>query len=508
MTTPVTLQDGECLLFDSIVPPLSPGDYRVGAALSAQSLGPATADGSPRDVTAAIDVDADTSQGAAPGAVGATISVEGPRLTLGPGDIAALYPPANATDAADDMLVSVVLRRRTLPWERPVAPGVARTTPWMALLLFEKSEARIEQRQPFSRIGRSVPGIADNELCDQLVVQADKLLPLLPKANELALLCHARQLNRTESAAIKDDDGFVAIVLGNRVPKAQKDYLACLVSLEGAYGRLLAPGANVPASGEIRLVSLVSWSFHTGKQGDFEAYFHRLGKAGGSRMLGAGARAVDPRITDEVGLSALPAPTVDAPARTVLYSGPGVRVPFAPSKHFVRSAAQARMQLPGRGELVSYAAAFELGRLLALASPAALRGLLDLRANQYTRDLDTTTKTPIWPGDPRDWQKIIFGGVIDQPWFEDLGRFGGDPTGVAHLGSVIPGLTELLGEPGLEELRASLVAGERMDAAAGVAGPGVTMSPLIVGAAELEARFPSLASLASLAPRTIPGGRQ
>jgi hypothetical protein len=505
MTTPVTLQDGECLLFDSIVPPLSPGDYRVGAALTAQSLGPTTADGSPREVIAAVDVDADTSQGAAPGA---TIRVEGPRLALGPGDVAALYPPANATDAADDMLVSVVLRRRTLPWERPVAPGVARTTPWMALLLFEKTEAHIEIQKPFLLTGLTVPGIEPGEPCDQLVVQASVLEPVFPRAGELALLCHARQLNRTESAAIKDDDGFVAIVLGNRVPRADRDYFACLVSLEGAYAKLIAPGVTFPKSGEVRLVSLLSWSFHTGKQGDFEAYFHRLGGLGGSRMLGAGARATDPRITDEVGLGTLPAPTVDAPARTVLYSGPAVRVPFAPSKHFVRSASQARMQLPGRGELVSYAAAFELGRLLALASPAALRGLLDLRGNQYTRDLDTTNKTPVWPGDPRDWQKIVFGGVIDQPWFEDLGRFGGDPTGVAHLGSVIPGLTELLGEPGLEELRASLVAGERMDAAAGVAGPGVTMSPLIVGAAELEARFPSLASLASLAPRTIPGGRQ
>src|SRR5262245_47219257 len=47
-----------------------------------------------------------------------TFEVTGPRLALQPAEILAAYPPPGSTEAADDFFPHVVLRRRTLPWER------------------------------------------------------------------------------------------------------------------------------------------------------------------------------------------------------------------------------------------------------------------------------------------------------------------------------------------------------------------------------------------------------
>src|SRR5262249_26274933 len=145
-----------------------PATYTITASLAAQ-----TADGYTLEA------------GDASGAAGATIQVEGPRLGLGPGDIVAAYPVPDAKDAANDRLVSIVLRSRTLPWERPARPGVARTTPWVALLLFKGNEASIDAKQPFSKTGLSVPGIAPTDVCDQLVVDPALLHRVMPRAPEL-----------------------------------------------------------------------------------------------------------------------------------------------------------------------------------------------------------------------------------------------------------------------------------------------------------------------------------
>ena len=53
------------------------------------------------------------------------------------------------------------------------------------------------------------------------------------------MLCHLREVDLADTElALGDDDGYMAVVLGNRLPQPGVKYLACLVNLEGQYGRL------------------------------------------------------------------------------------------------------------------------------------------------------------------------------------------------------------------------------------------------------------------------------
>ena len=67
------------------------------------------------------------------------LRVDGPRFTMESSLIHGVFPPTNGRGSYVSRLPQIVLRRRTLPWER-VLPGTA-DTPWMALLLFEEGEA-------------------------------------------------------------------------------------------------------------------------------------------------------------------------------------------------------------------------------------------------------------------------------------------------------------------------------------------------------------------------------
>ena len=54
-----------------------------------------------------------------------TITVSSPRFTMPPDQILSTFPPANSEGAFRATLPQIVLKRRTLPWERTVDAGRA-----------------------------------------------------------------------------------------------------------------------------------------------------------------------------------------------------------------------------------------------------------------------------------------------------------------------------------------------------------------------------------------------
>ena len=83
---------GHFILRSNVLPPVTAGDYEL---VSEQT-------GTPFDV--------DTSR--------TNITVSSPRYTMPPDQILSSFPPANAEGAFGDRLPQIVLKRRTLPWER------------------------------------------------------------------------------------------------------------------------------------------------------------------------------------------------------------------------------------------------------------------------------------------------------------------------------------------------------------------------------------------------------
>lgn len=176
-------------------------------------------------------------------AMPAVVDVVAPRYTLPPDQILGTFPPAGARGSFSSRLPQVVLRRRTLPWERSpdLVPG-GTPTPWLALVLLAEGEGELHADLPVEQCvtagvaldaERDVPKGACIEV-PQRVVAA-----VFPTREDLALLAHVREVDISDTElAMGDDDGWMAVVLANRLPQPNTRYLACLVNLEGQYDEL------------------------------------------------------------------------------------------------------------------------------------------------------------------------------------------------------------------------------------------------------------------------------
>ncbi|MEO8193522.1 MAG: hypothetical protein ABI681_06700 [Gemmatimonadales bacterium] len=207
------------------------------------------------------DLGVDTSARPLPGERRFGLRVDGPRFTMESSLIHGVFPPTNGRGSYITRLPQIVLRRRTLPWER-VLPGTP-DTPWMALLLFEDGEATtispctvgevldgtgLVQHAPLA-IG-ALDSVSRAQPCTAIDVPMPLFKEIAPLASEISLLCHVRQVNTEDKELLgMDEDGWFAVVVGNRLPEPGKKYLACLVSLEGAQAYLPTAAEAAPLTG-------------------------------------------------------------------------------------------------------------------------------------------------------------------------------------------------------------------------------------------------------------------
>jgi hypothetical protein len=217
---------GHFVLHSRMVPPLGAGDYVLHG--TQQVAGGLTA---PYD---------------------GNVRVTSPRYRMPPDQIMSAYPPANAEGAFESRLPQIVIRRRTLPWERIV--DADRRVPWLALVVIAEGEGTLSPEVPIADCvtpGTSLAGPNDVATGIYLNVPQTTVDKVFPTRDDLPLLVHVREvdLNDTE-LAMGDDDGFLAVILANRLPQYDRQnckpvrYLACLINLEGQLGALPPPSVN------------------------------------------------------------------------------------------------------------------------------------------------------------------------------------------------------------------------------------------------------------------------
>ncbi|HEX8942480.1 MAG TPA: hypothetical protein VF785_05025 [Gemmatimonadaceae bacterium] len=183
------------------------------------------------------------------------VTVAAPRFVMPTDQILSSFPPANGEGAFGDRLPQIVLKRRTLPWERnpaeqiPVSP-----IPWLALVVVAEGEATLSTATPVAQCvtpGTTLLDLATDKDVEQglyLAVTETVVKKIFPCKDDLELLVHVREvdINDTELAN-GDDDGWLAVVLANRLPVfdagANKPvrYMACLVNIEGQLDALPPP---------------------------------------------------------------------------------------------------------------------------------------------------------------------------------------------------------------------------------------------------------------------------
>lgn len=229
--------EGKFVLYSRIAPPLKAADYVLTAR---QTLGASKADG-------ALDAD-DLPVADLP----VHFRVRSPRYALPPDQVLSTFPPANSEGNYGARLPQIVIKRRTLPWERDVGPGGVEATPWLALVVIAEGEAELKLNQAVAECvtpGVELGGVADSQLGNCLEVRKSMIDKIFPTRLDVPLLSHAREVDIHDTELMMgDDDGFLAVVIANRLPLAGKGptgeevpvkYLACLINLEQQFETLL-----------------------------------------------------------------------------------------------------------------------------------------------------------------------------------------------------------------------------------------------------------------------------
>jgi hypothetical protein len=374
-----------------------------------------------------------------------TLVIDGPQTQLAPEDIAGCYPAAGSDESPEEFLPHVALRRRTLPWERT---GPALATPWLALLVLKESElardtgdtgggtlshmkvADLAAIDPDTR-AHLTTWLSDDADIHVAFVPTETLARVLPRTDELALLCHMKRQMTVEIDANGDRgdevDDDCAIVIANRLPDAgEKEekterHVALLVSLEkrgDIYDRIKNPDLTGPTA----LVVVHHWTFTPSRGGDFEQVMRSVGVRPNGGVLRFGNLPSEPPQGAATPLSggfdALLAhggyprePLEHTQSENAVYRGPLRPFPVTEPRSdgfAVRAAPEEFIDPQSDGALdFSHAAAFEIGRLLALHDPgiqddlhALRRTIKIIKPDALISNIPAALQLPDWVSNP------------------------------------------------------------------------------------------------------------
>lgn len=209
-------------------------------------------------------------------------------------EVFSCFPAVEESGEFETFLPYVVLENRTFPWEHVITEdrnGVP--VPWVALIVLADGEAEEQdltvkqlfdgkEGTYFPDKGRLPAVYCEGEEDPCHVVDVPKRLfdCIMPKVDELPLLCHVQQVDlaKTEDS-ICEKDGFFSVVCGSRLIPSGTDSpvksTVHLVSLLG-YGDL----TGIPDCDKVCLVSLYHWNVYSQKQSEenFPAVIERLKK--------------------------------------------------------------------------------------------------------------------------------------------------------------------------------------------------------------------------------------
>ena len=375
MKHPSTLSAGQIQFHQRCQPPITPGTYTVNVDQDVAQLG--TFKNDPFE-----------------------FSVAGPRFSLSPSDIYSVYPPNEKAGDFASTLPHVVFSRRTLPWERPVAKTGDDLSPWMALLVFSAADFPAGSNfpdivtRPVGELlnppnGEAVgpdlkleAGESPEDLCTTIDIAWDVFQATAPSYKDLPFLAHVREVNTgAKETSSFLADGWFSVVLANRFPQPQegkeppdgRENRAYLVSLEGLTD-YLPNSTKDTARKPARLAVLSSWAFRCNKAFTFISSMKglnvaRIGVPWNEKANGSPSAMESVREALQRGYTALNHSTRLGEKAVSWYRGPLVPLYLGRQTGYdFRPAADAALRYdPLQGMLdVTYAAAFQLGRLLAL----------------------------------------------------------------------------------------------------------------------------------------------
>lgn len=323
-----------------------------------------------------------------------------PRYSIEPDEVQAYFPPQGGVADYENVLPHLVLRARNLPWERTLWQGPARE-PWLALLVFSDQDLR--DGRPFMWTGKLADLEPHNfENWTRFLAPHETLVPkftrtedantplrlldldlkifrkLCPRREELPLLAHIRHVDTADKIPLDMvANGEFSVLVANRFPQPGPNTVH-LISLEG-WEKFIETPDYVPVP-RIRLITLANWSFicDGGGHDTFAGLMKHL--RNGAGVIGKRAVASTNGYVQQAlvrGYVPIDYQPLDSTPTIAWYRGPlSPQVKHRMEQPAYQRADQALIFDEHTGTMdVSYAAAWELGRLLALSSPGFSKGL-------------------------------------------------------------------------------------------------------------------------------------
>jgi len=283
-------------------------------------------------------------------------------------DIVAMFPPDGSLGEYTETMPHIMLTDPYLPYARVVEKLTS--APWLALLLVTDADlgaGNVLKAEPFNNNGVPI---------ERVTIASELLLSIAPYAEDLPLLTHVRQLG--DDAATR-----TAVIMCSRLPSKESRNTVLLISLLGLYqdGTAIISGNG----GEITLDVIARWSFSCIDPND--SFESRMSSALNSAkpLLGIEPSPPPPPSGDPGkllrlgGWSLLPFHQRDGGESFGVYRGPFVAVEppvrEVPSALFSSDGLLEFMEHYALFDL-SYAAAWELGRLMALSSAATVKAIV------------------------------------------------------------------------------------------------------------------------------------
>jgi hypothetical protein len=353
-------------------------------------------------------------------------AVNGPRFSLPFGAITSVFPPDNAQGDYDKVMPHVCFNRATLPWDRNILAQSKRLlgevkdqAPWMTVLSVFDTDPAVKVSQidvsglvnPSEKIEGAIGTLPEKYFHPSFILDktiekyTDKCLvvdipvglfnTIAPCVDDLPWMAHVRQiqpsikqsalyLNKLKGISSTIDLPEIATVIGNRLPLPGGKTTAYLVSLEG-WGGHLPSDDEIPVSGipvgmtHVRLVLLKEWNIYAiDRKQHFFGYLQNLNLSEGDftgTMLQLAADYETGEAGDAInnafnmGFAPLNHHTRQGDQTVSWYRGPFVPydVKAGEIQLPINGPDSCMGYNPDTGMLdVSYAAAWQLGQLLAL----------------------------------------------------------------------------------------------------------------------------------------------
>lgn len=353
-----------------------------------------------------------------------TFAVLGPRFSLPPDRIHTRFPTPGGNGQFSNVLPHVVVTDKTLPWQRepgaapsghtapyPSIPTDSPVYPWLAVLVFTESDpaptvtaGSIKDLLDPPANTVTYPNLAQNleygeeqtvsgqtvyACCSYIDIPGDLFSKVAPSYWDLYWLAHAREVSASDGdkafTAGSPPPTEMAVIVANRLPTPGEKASCFLVSLEGMGGSL--PPAALDSTQTVRLAVLTSWSFGCADNSEtFRAYFKGLDKSPAMfrRPVPDNLRSEHAKTALTLGYTALNHLTRQGATTASWYRGPLMPFKNTPVLEPPYASADALLRYdPDNGMFdTSYAAAWQLGQLLALADKRFATTLYNWKVGQ------------------------------------------------------------------------------------------------------------------------------